>query len=107
MVSLLKSLTAYLPAMPDPDNRLPFTLLAGLPFFFCYYVFAVLAILPNTFLVKLALLPVVVKLGWHTSVNYDVAKGLATSYSRLDYERIVTYNYGAVVISFFYTHTHG
>jgi len=86
----------YLPTLPDPNDRLPFTPLAGLPFFSCYYIFAVLAILPNTFLVKLALLPVIAKLGWHISVDYDAAGGFAMS-NQPAYVRMVSYNYGNVV----------
>jgi hypothetical protein len=49
-----------LPVLPDPALRQPATLAAITPVILSVYAQAVLAILPNTFILKLALLPFIV-----------------------------------------------
>jgi hypothetical protein len=62
---------------PDPTLRQPLTPTALLPLFLCYYVLAVLAILPNTFIFKLLLLPFLVWQAWRCAVELDLAAWLA------------------------------
>ena len=56
---------------PDPAPRQPWTLAAVFPLFLSYYVQAVLAILPNTFIPKLLLLPFILWQAWRCVVGLD------------------------------------
>ena len=56
---------------PDPAPRQPWTLAAVFPLFLSYYVQAVLAILPNTFILKLLLLPFILWQAWRCVVGLD------------------------------------
>ncbi|KAI0302795.1 hypothetical protein B0F90DRAFT_1809736 [Multifurca ochricompacta] len=58
---------SYLPGPPDPTLRQPFTNAAFLPLILCYYTLAVLAILPNTFIFKISLLPIILRYAWQVS----------------------------------------
>ena len=60
---------------PDPALRQPASLAAVVPVFLTIYAQAVLAILPNTFILKLSLLPFVVWQAWSCAVglNFSVA----------------------------------
>ena len=69
--------SAFLPSPPDPASRQPFTTVAFLPLYSLYYVLAVLAILPHTFMLKLALLPIVLWQAWKCAVGLDLSVGLA------------------------------
>ena len=74
--------SAFLPNPPDPAARQPFTHTATLPLHTLYYVLAVLAILPkspNTFILKLAILPVILWQAWECAVGLDFSLGLANS----------------------------
>ena len=71
--------SAFLLSPPDPASRQPFTITAALPLHLLYYVLAVLAILPHTFILKLALLPAVLWQAWKCAVGLDLALGLANS----------------------------
>ena len=62
---------------PDPDSRQPFTTAAFLPLYTCHYVLAVLAILPHTFVLKLAFLPIVLWQVWTCAVGLDFSVGVA------------------------------
>jgi hypothetical protein len=69
--------SAFLPSPPDPASRQPFTTAAFLPLFSLLYVLAVLAILPHTFILKLALLPILLWQDWKCAVGLDLSIGLA------------------------------
>ena len=69
--------SAFLPSPPDPASRQPFTVAAFLPLFSLQYVLAVLAILPHTFILRLALLPVLLWQAWKYAVGLDLSVGLA------------------------------
>jgi hypothetical protein len=62
---------------PDPALRQPATLASVVPVFLSIYAQAVLAILPNTFILKLSLLPFIVWQAWSCAVRMDVSMGLA------------------------------
>ncbi|KAH9978699.1 hypothetical protein BGW80DRAFT_1530441 [Lactifluus volemus] len=62
---------------PDPALRQPSTATAGLPLFSSFYLLAVLAILPNTFLLKLLLLPFIIWQAWKKPLRrYELLNGL-------------------------------
>jgi hypothetical protein len=69
--------SAFLPSPPDPASRQPFTTAAFLPLYSLHYVLAVLAILPHTFVLKLALLPILLWQAWKCAVGLDLSVGLA------------------------------
>jgi hypothetical protein len=69
--------SAFLPSPPDPASRQPFTTAAFLPLYSLHYVLAVLAILPHTFILKLALLPILLWQAWKCAVGLDLSVGLA------------------------------
>jgi hypothetical protein len=56
---------------PDPALRQPLTPTDVLPLFSAFYVLAVLAILPNTFLLKLLLLPFIIWQAWKCAVELE------------------------------------
>src|SRR5579863_6434814 len=58
---------------PDPTLRRPLTLAAVLPVLLYYYALAVLAILPNTFIFKIFLLPFVSWQASRCAIRYDCA----------------------------------
>jgi hypothetical protein len=58
---------------PDLTLRQPLTLAAVFPVLLCNYALAVLAILPNTFIFKLLLLPVILWQAWRCAIGYDMA----------------------------------
>ena len=62
---------------PDPASRQPFTTAAFLPLYTCHYVLAVLTILPHTFVLRLALLPIVLLQVWNCAVGLDFSVGVA------------------------------
>ena len=81
---------AFLPSSPDPTSRQPFTAAAFLPLYSLHYVLAVLAILPHTFVLKLALLPILLWQAWKCATGLDLSAGLANllgieSSARLSY----------------------
>ena len=84
-VQLLLVLTLYsmsfpsvlFPGPPDPASRQPFTTAAFVPLYSLHYVLAVLAILPHTFILKLALLPILLWQAWKCAVGLDLSVGLA------------------------------
>jgi hypothetical protein len=65
------------PDIPDPALRQPATLAAVAPVFLGFYAQSVLAILPNTFLLKLSLLPVILAQAWSCVVRLNFSMGLA------------------------------
>jgi|SRR5712671_3630639 len=62
---------------PDLALRQPLTLTAALPLFLSYYAQAVLTILPNTFFLKLLLLPFIQWQAWMCTMRYDSGALLA------------------------------
>jgi hypothetical protein len=58
---------------PDLTHRQPSTLAAFFPLFLAYYAQAVLAILPNTFIFKLFLLPFILWQAWKCVTGLDCA----------------------------------
>src|SRR5487761_1800120 len=62
---------------PDPALRQPATLGALVPMFLTIYAQAVLAILPNTFILKLSLLPFIVWQAWSCAVGLNFSMGVA------------------------------
>jgi hypothetical protein len=71
------SMSFLLPVLPDPALRQPATLAAITPVILSVYAQAVLAILPNTFILKLALLPFIVWQTWSCVVGLDVSAAVA------------------------------
>ena len=71
--------SAFLPSLPDPASRQPFTTAAILPLSLLYYVLAVLTILPHTFILKLAFLPIILWQAYKCAVGLDFSLGLANS----------------------------
>jgi len=87
---------------PDPPAlRPPLTLAVLYPFLLSYYAHAVLAILPNTFLFKLLLLPFVLWQGWKCAVRYDYAGFLAQSLGHQNTDRLGFLNLIFVVRALF------
>ena len=82
---------------PDPASRQPFTTAAFLPLYSLYYVLAVLAILPRTFILKLALLPIFLWQVWKCTTGFDLAAGLANSLGLESTDRVLPFNFGFVV----------
>jgi len=68
---------------PDLTLRQPLTLTAIFPLFLSNYALAVLAILPNTFFLKLLLLPFIQWQTWMCIIRYDFGALLA---QRFGYE---------------------
>jgi hypothetical protein len=87
---------------PDPPAlRPPLTHATLFPFFLSYYAHAVLAILPNTFIFKLLLLPFILWEGWKCTVRYDYAVLLAQSLGHQNTERLGFFNLLFVVRALF------
>jgi hypothetical protein len=91
------SISAFFPDPPDPTSRQPFTTAAFLPLCACNYILAVLAILPHTYILKLALLPVILWQAWNCAVGLDFSAGLAKSLGRESADRINHWNFAYVV----------
>ena len=70
---------AYLPGFPDASLRRALTLTDIVPVILCYYVHAVLAIVPNTYWLRVALLPVTEWFVWNVAVTLDFSKYLAST----------------------------
>ena len=89
---------------PDPAARQPLTVAAVLPLYACHYLLAVLAILPHTYILRLAFVPVVLWQAWYCAVGLDFSAGVAKSLGRDGVGRLNQWNYGYVVRdSFFQT----
>ena len=65
--------------VPSPDDRVPITparFISGvLPVYLCYYIMALLVILPGTRYYRLALLPIGLYLAFRAGTTYDVSCG--------------------------------
>jgi hypothetical protein len=77
---------------PDPTLRQPLTLAAVFPLLLCYYAQAVLAILPNTFIFKLFLLPFILWQAWRCAIGYDMAALQAQMVGRQSADRLGSTN---------------
>ena len=93
--------STFLPSLPDPAFRQPFTAAELLPLYFLYYVLAVLAILPHTFIPKLALLPITLRQTWRCAVGLDLSAGLANLLGIESSVRLSYFNFFFVVRSCF------
>ena len=89
--------SAFLPSLPDPASRQPFTTAAFLPLYSLHYVLAVLAILPHTFIPKLALLPIILRQAWRCAVGLDLSAGLANLLGTESSARLRYFNFLFVV----------
>lgn len=83
--------------VPDPALRQPITLSAVAPLFICYYVLAFLVQLPQTFALKLSLLPIVFWTAWNTATRYDLAMKIMLVVGTEDYDSFRAWNYALVV----------
>ena len=72
-------LSSFLPSPPDPAARQPFTIVALLVPYSLHYVLAVLAILPRTFILKVAIFPILLWQTWKCVTEKDVSVTLANS----------------------------
>jgi hypothetical protein len=86
-----------LPDLPDPALRRPATLATVAPVCLSIYAQAVLAILPNTFILKLSLLPFIVWQAWSCAVGLNFAIGLA-KWLRSEIDEQLTVWNGAFVV---------
>ncbi|KAI0255101.1 hypothetical protein BJV78DRAFT_1120236 [Lactifluus subvellereus] len=90
-----------LPNLPDPSLRQPLTLTAVIPLYLCYYAMAVLAILPNTFILKLSLLPFIVWQAWTCAVGLNFSMWLAQSLGLQSADRLNFWNFLFVASTLF------
>ena len=63
--------------LPDPTLRRPLTPTAVTPLFLSYHALAVLAILPNTFILKFSILPFIIWQAWSCAVGLNLSGALA------------------------------
>jgi hypothetical protein len=87
----------FLPDPLDPALRQPITQGALVPLHLSVYALAVLAILPNTFILKLSILPFIVWQGWSCAVGQNFATGLARGLGHQNAERLNFWNPAFVV----------
>src|SRR5712691_1777390 len=80
-----------------PAFRQPLTLAAVSPLFLGYYAQAVLAILPNTFIFRLLLLPFILWQAWKCAIGLDCAVLWAQFLGRETSDRFRCSNLGLVV----------
>jgi hypothetical protein len=90
-------LTALLSSPPDLAARQPFTTAAFLVPYSLHYVLAVLAILPHTFILKVALFPIVMWQAWKCVVERDVSVALANSLGFESSARLRHWNFALAV----------
>ncbi|KAH9954276.1 hypothetical protein BC827DRAFT_1143989 [Russula dissimulans] len=86
-----------LPELPDPALRQPLTLAAIAPLYLTFYALAVLSILPNTFVLKLSLLPFIVWQGWSCAVGLNFSMALAESIGHPNGDRLRFWNMSYVI----------
>ena len=73
----MDQLSTFIPSFPDATLRRALTLTDIAPVILCYYAHAVMAILPNTYWLRVALLPVTEWFVWNSAVTLDFSKYLA------------------------------
>jgi hypothetical protein len=88
---------SFLPDTPDPALRQPLTLTAVAPLYLSFYALGVLAILPDTFIFKLSLLPFVVWQAWSCAVGLNFSAALAQLLGLEDADRVNFWNNSFVV----------
>ncbi|KAI0297625.1 hypothetical protein B0F90DRAFT_1634028 [Multifurca ochricompacta] len=91
------------PDIPDPALRQPLTISAIAPLYLSFYALGVLAILSNTFLLKLSLLPFIVWQAWKCAVGLDLALGLARLFGLESADGLALWNLSYVMSIFFMT----
>ena len=82
---------------PDTALRQPLTLAAVFPLLLSYYAQAVLAILPNTFIFKVLLLPFILWQAWRCAIGLDFGAFVAQLYGYQSAERFAFFNVSFVV----------
>ncbi|KAI9460353.1 hypothetical protein F5148DRAFT_1016608 [Russula earlei] len=92
---------SLLPDPPDPALRQPFTPAAVVPLYLSFYALGVLAMLPNTFVLKLSLLPFIVWQAWCCAVGLDLSIWLAQSVGHPNGDRLRFWNMSFVISMFF------
>lgn len=85
---------------PDLTHRPPLTLAAFFPLLLAYYAQAVLAILPNTFIFKLLLLPFILWQAWKCAVGLDSAGSRARLFEHENTDKFAFTNFGMTVRHF-------
>ena len=80
-----------------PDALTPVALF---PLLLCHYAQAVLVILPNTFLVKLSLLPFILWQVWRCAIGFDCALLVAQFLGRQSTGGLICFNLFFAVRSF-------
>lgn len=95
LIALMFTSSAF-PFPPDPAARQLFTVAAFLPLCACQYLLAVLAILPHTYVLRLAFVPVVLWQAW-CAVGLDFSAALARSLGRDSVDRLNHWNYAYLV----------
>jgi len=88
---------SFLPELPDPALRQPLTVAAIAPLYLSFYALAVLSILPNTFVLKLSLLPFIVWQAWRNAVGLDFSMGLAEWIGHPNRDRLRFWNMSFLV----------
>jgi len=92
---------SFLLDLPDPALRQPLTLAAIAPLYLGFYALAVLSILPNTFVLKLSLLPFVVWQAWRCAVGLNFSMAFAESIGHPDSDRLRFWNMSFVISMIF------
>lgn len=90
-------LSTYLPSPPDIAARQPITTAAFLVPYSLHYLLAVLAILPQTFNLKVALFPVILWQSWKCAVERDVSVAFANTLGFESSARLRHWNFALVV----------
>jgi hypothetical protein len=88
---------SVLPDTPDPALRQPLTLTTIAPLYLNFYALAVLALLPDTFMLKLSLLPFIVWKAWNCAVGLDFSAWLAQTLGLESADRLKFWNMSFVV----------
>jgi len=88
---------SLLPDYPDPTLRQPLTLTTVTPLFLSYYALAVLAILPNTFILKLSILPFIVWQAWSCAVGLNLSAAMVGWLGLQSADRLNFWNAALVV----------
>jgi hypothetical protein len=85
------------PNPPDPSLRQPLTLSVVLPVYTGHYAMAVLAMLPNTFILRLSLLPFIIWQAWTCAVGFDSSLSIAQWLGYQSADRLIFWNFPFVV----------
>ena len=86
---------------PDPAARQPLTVTALLSLYACHYLLAVLAILPHTYILRLAFVPVALWQAWYCAVGLDLSAALAKASGLDSVGRLHHKNFGYMVRDLF------